>query len=109
MVNKRFSPRSALKQPAELVFSSDQALAALLLDISLGGAAVLVDRQLNVGTTLKLITTLKGPENSEAFQAMCQVTAVQPARYDQKYVANLQFADIGEDHQRILARFMRLS
>ena len=105
MVEKRFSPRFALKQTV-IMHSTRSTTNAVLVNVSTGGLAIVSPYPLTMGTQVMVDTLFPGAINISRFFAQCCVTGAKRTADENRYLMSLQFVDVADSHRNVLAQFI---
>lgn len=108
MINRRFSPRFPLRREITLSLPEKATQPALLLDISLGGAGILVAFPATTGSTVYFNAQLPLNDSARDFSAQCRVATVQKLKNTESHLLGLEFMNISDLHRKHLAQFVRL-
>jgi c-di-GMP-binding flagellar brake protein YcgR len=79
-------------------------LDASMMDLSRGGASLVVGRELKVGSRVEVRFVLKS--KSEPFVELCQVVRAAKIETSDKNAAGIQFMEIDRQNEQILAGFV---
>jgi c-di-GMP-binding flagellar brake protein YcgR len=79
-------------------------LAASMMDLSQGGASLVVGRELKPGAQVEVRFTLKSP--SEPLVEVGQVVRAAKIETSNRSAAGIRFLDVGRENERILSEFV---
>lgn len=111
-INRRLTPRVSLRRELTFSHATHARTAGLLLDLSLGGAAILrLDDSASIDPArdLHIATELPTPNGAEEFAAQCRVASVNPLTQHSGAIVGLEFINLQPKHRQVLAQFLRLS
>lgn len=108
--NRRLTPRIPLRREIVVSSAEQSRMTSLLLDLSLGGAAILRSENalhLDPDADMHIATTLPTPRGSEEFVAQCRIASINRLAGYGGTIVGLEFINVQPQHRRALTQFLR--